>query len=161
MMLFFNHFWPGTLFGAHVCVLTTDSSTTTDAELPSGTWRHGWFAPWSFGLQYRHHLFRCWQCLCLFLVFRFLRSHHQDCTVMTCHVLYNTSSLLSPRGKTPYLVMFQYAREEACLYFSALIRRRSRVCCLQHKALNQRICCLKNWRWLMDVKVRADQSQKE
>ena len=90
----------------------------------------------------------------------FLRGHHQDCTVTTCHVLYITCSLLSSRGGRPYLVMFDYARRKTCFYFSAFIQR-SRVCCLQHIALNRRIHCLKHWLRLMDINVRAGQSQEE
>ena len=50
---------------------------------------------------------------------------------------------------------------KTCFYFSAFIQRRSRVCCLQHIALNRRIHCLKHWLRLMDINVRAGQSQEE
>ena len=40
-------------FGAYMCALATTSFIASDAELPFGTWRHGWFALRTLHLQYR------------------------------------------------------------------------------------------------------------
>jgi len=77
---------------------------------------------------------------------------------MTCHVLYITCSLKSSRRGRHYLVMFKYARGEACFYFSAFIQRRTRVCCLQHIALIRRMHCPKHWLqliWQVNLKKNS------
>ena len=71
------------------------------------------------------------------------------CDDMPC-ALYHMLFAVVKGGKT-FLVMFNYARGEACFYFSVFIQKRSRVCCLQHVALIRQIHCIEHWLWLMDL----------
>jgi len=63
--------------------------------------------------------------------------------------------------KNIHLMIFEYPRGEACLYFSALIPKGLKVCCLQRIALIQRIYCVQRWPRLMSVDVRAGQFERK
>ena len=50
---------------------------------------------------------------------------------------------------------------ENVLLFLNIYSEKIKGMCLQHIALNRRIHCLKHWLRLMDINVRAGQSQEE